>query len=362
MTGTDTSRTEERLRDAFDTAAQTVDPGTLAPLTVPVRRKRPAWTVPSAVAAALVLVLVGATALGMRIGRAPNENSVPVAGTPSYLLTITKGRAAVRDLRGREIAVIPEVKDRYVSVAGSGRTFFLVAETKTDEHFLYRVMLSASGRPSRPKPVPGGAIRLAREIDPRGYAASPDGSKVAAVGRVGDRSEVIVIDVRTGTRRTWSAPATGWIKSPTWSPDNRTLGFIWWEDSSIVTKLGHLRLLDTTKPGDDLYDSRPVRNIGTGDNGEIDCFVLNSDGQTLTAAAQFPSMDDAESKNLLMRFSVRTGKPTGWSVRLPEDSLTERIDESGTHLIQLTDGRLSRVEDTRFSWLGNAHNYEDAAW
>ncbi|GAA2636115.1 hypothetical protein SMC26_39145 [Actinomadura fulvescens] len=364
------TRTEDRLRAALDDAAQTVAPDSLVPLTVPPRR-RFTWMAPLAVAAALALVVFGVTTLIPKPSDEPDRTAF--AGAPTHLLAIRKGQAVVLDGTGRKVADVPAAQGRYEGVAATAdrRTFFLAAAAGKDEYLLYRVEIAADGSPSRPRPLPGGAVRLAVHSfgSENGFAAAPDGSKVALVGlQSHPRTTAVVIDARTGARRTWSAPGSGWIKSVSWSPDNRTLGFLWW-DGQALTKKATLRLLDTSRDGTDLLASRPLRTIevsgpGIPAHGEMNVFTFNPDGETLTAQVQGAEYGpDDVPESALAGLSARTGEPTGWTARLPVDSFFVKTDASGNHFLQVDDGRLGRVDNGRFSWITKTHEeYEDASW
>ncbi|WP_242909151.1 hypothetical protein [Actinomadura terrae] len=404
MTGT-----ERRLREAFDSAADTIDPDSLKPLVLPTRGR--GWLVPSLVAGALAVTLVGGAVAGGQIFHTSSPSSPALAGGQERLIAIHNGRAVVEDGAGRVIARIP---GRYAAVAAAvpaspapspsayvtdealssipaassapsagayppsstmtfsatpgpagkpdpvssdGRVFFLAAETSTDTYAFFRVTLDD---PSVPKPVPGGTVRSSTMAGgPNQFTVSGDGSKLAVVGNPGDRAEAVVVDVRTGAHRTWTAPGERPITSATWSPDNRTLGFIWPEKDGEPG----LRALDTGGASSDLASARLIGKATLPSNALVNAFTYDPDGRTVTAAVQGEKRggDDA-TEYTMTRLDARTGKPTGWKVVLPTDSFSFRPDTSGGHFLHVIDGRLGRVDGGVFSWVTRYSNYEDAAW
>jgi hypothetical protein len=361
------TRTEDRLRDAFGAAAANIPDGSPAPLTVPSPRRRRAWTAPVAVAAGLAAVVIGGTAVGGVIPHTSPSGAAAGAGGPRYVVAIRDGRAVVENATGKGLTNAAALRGRYQAVAATGdrRTFFLAGKANGDAYAFYRFTLAADGTPSAPERLPGGTVRLDWGFGkPESLAASPDGTRLAVVGTAGGRSEAVVIDVRTGGQRTWSAAAGGTVTSATWAPDNRTLGFV----QAPVGGSGQavLRLLDTGRPGSDLLASRvlrPAEITGTRADGLINVFVLNPDGRTATAqiqGAKHGPNDDA--RFVLATLSATTGRLTGRAVRLPSDSFFVKADGSGEHFLQLIDGRPGRVDGDAFTWLSRAADYDDLAW
>jgi len=368
------TRTEDRLREAFTDAAETVTPP-LTPLTVPIARRRP-WFIPLVAAAALTLVLLGAAALVDR-GHAPETDPALLAGAPSYFVTIRDGKAQVENHSGRAITLIP---GRYQAVAtGDHRTFFLASETSKGVYTFYRLVLSLDGTVTQPTRVPGAPLQLeegAFETEPQSFAANPDGTKLAVVHLGDTNAEAIVINTRTGARHTWSAPTSGWIRMAAWA-DDRSLAFLWWPDSQVVTDKGtEIALLDTSAPGSDLRTARTLRKgplaIGRTNDSETNAFTFNPDGRTLTAEVQRPiDSEGGDGSSYIATVSKLTGRPTGGAARLHAEphSLCDVLeaDESGEHFLLLIDGRLARVDKGEFSWVTKAprsehDEYQDAAW
>lgn len=360
------TRTEDRLRDAFGAAAGSMPDGSPAPLTVPARRRRRPWTAPVAVAAGLAAVVIGGTAVGGAIPRTAHRGPAASAGGPRHVLAIRDGRAVVENATAQGLTKAAALGGRYEAVAatGDGRTFFLAGKARGDSYAFYRLTLAVDGTPSAPERVPGGTVRLDSGFGkPENLAASPDGSRLAVVGTAGGHPEAVVIDVRTGGRRTWTTTG-GSVTSATWAPDNRTLGFI--QTPGDPSGRSVLRLLDTGRPGADLLSSRvlrPAEVTGTRVKGLINVFVLNPDGRTATAQLQGAKHGpDDDASFVLATLSTANGQPTGRTVRLPGDSFFVKADGSGEHFLQLVDGRPGRVDGDAFAWLSSAADYDDLAW
>ncbi|MDL4814847.1 hypothetical protein [Actinomadura opuntiae] len=361
------TRTEERLRDAFGAAAAGIPDGSLAPVTVPAPRRRRPWAVPAAVAGALAAVIVGGTAVGGALPRISHTGAAAGSNGPRHVVAIRGGHAVVEDASSGALTKVAALEGRYAAVAATGdrRTFFLAGSAGGDSYAFYRFTLGPDGRPSAPKRLPGGTVRLGSGFGkPENLAASPDGSRLAVVGTDGGRSEAVVIDVRTGGHRTWSTPGEGLVTSATWGPDNRTLGFL--QAPGQASGRAVLRLLDTGRPGSDLLASRVARSAevtGTRVDGLINVFVLNPDGRTATAqiqGAKHGRNDDAAF--VLATLSTGTWQPAGRAVPLPGDSFFVKADGSGAHVLQLIDGRPGRVDGGAFTWLSRSADYDDLAW
>ncbi|MCP2337862.1 hypothetical protein [Actinomadura rupiterrae] len=349
------TRTEERLRDAFRGAAETIEPGTLAPLTAP-RARTWKWAIPIAVAGTLSLILVGTSLLAGGTSRAPDTGSRVLSGGPQRILAIRGGHALLEDGAGHQIVRIAGNHYEAVAATNDRRVFFLAASASGGVYTFYRVELGPDGTPARPAKLPA-TVRLDSGLGkPESFAASPDGSQLAVVGNLDGQAEATVIDVRTGARRTWRTPSGNAISSATWSPDNRTLGFIWSPGGDRQA----LHLLDTRAGR---LVPRVLRSTATPDGGLINIFAFDPGGRTLTAqvqGAKHGPHDDAEYQ--LVRLSAQTGQPTGWTARLPGDSFFVKSDPSGNRFLQIIDGRLGRVDNGAFTWTSPATDYTDAAW
>ncbi|MFG2006748.1 hypothetical protein ACGFNU_47145 [Spirillospora sp. NPDC048911] len=374
---------EDRLKDAFKGAVETVRTDELRPLTASAHKRLPGrvWA-PGLVAACVVLIMVACIAIFGRLGGVGADRAV-LGGALRHLIAVDfDGRASVVDAAtGRIASVIPARKGAYRAVAGTAEsgTFVLMAATSDDAVVPYVVTLSSDGVASRPKEIPGGPVSPAN-MDPnmRGSAAlSPDGSTLALAGVRNGTATVTTVDVRSGRRRAWSASLTAAavdspsaIRSVAWSPDNRTLGFVL-EDGSMDGReaSARLRLLDTKQQERDLLASRPLRHwtIRQGHlrNGRIDQFLFNPDGRTLSVLLEGAGVRTDDADYHLTGLSIRTGEPIGKVIDLPT-TLVVKADGTGRHFLVVADRGtgLARIDGDKVSPIGRGadRSYADAAW
>jgi hypothetical protein len=233
---------EDRLRDAYRTAAGTVSPDRL-------RNPRPHWPdpreygphrrqgglrlalTPLAAAAAIVVVVIGSVVVAgawPRILGVSQGSGQPAAPTPRYMLVIPSV-----DLAAHARLLYPPLQ---VQVAGTGqvtgtlraprsgthwaaaaasadnRSFVLAAEWNSapghhDYTWLYRLTLTADGQVADLAPLD--VARLPATILPGGLAESADGQRVAymslQIPETGHPTATIgVIDTATGQVRRWT--------------------------------------------------------------------------------------------------------------------------------------------------------------
>jgi hypothetical protein len=243
------SALEDRLRDAYRAATQTVQPEAVpdlpAQLGTPQRppRARPRWTrvvIPVAAAAAV-------TALGVTASLLAGSHGIPAsggAGMPRfYVESPEKGPLTVYDTATGAVTAtigLPNgtVFTGQVAAAGDARTFVAAIVTDIGSQstacvtHLYEFRLSQSGRPAPPSrivaTVPGvmsGAGDLAVSADGQTIAyASPHDSCYPR--RASSAEEVVgVVNVTTGQSRSWTLPATSVIGSVALSADGGQLAF-----------------------------------------------------------------------------------------------------------------------------------------
>ena len=257
-------RTEERLHDATTALGSTLQPEDIHPLRLPDAAPRPRrgeraasrllatrqWMPPLAAAAAMAavigLVVVTAHVLpDHRRTPGPSSRSAsplsPVsasAAVPRFLVTTTDGRAAVEtSASGQRIAVIPHPAAIYayegVAAAAGDRTFFLAGVNTSGGSWkveFFRVALSRDGRPGPVRQLAGPPLVMQMPVISGGwvnfqFAVSPDGRQLAFASGTpfpsgagtsygpglpapGVNERLIVQDVATGSRRSWSAWST----------------------------------------------------------------------------------------------------------------------------------------------------------
>lgn len=256
---------EDRLREAYREAAQTVRPETIRDLaglpglpgrtavTSPGARRPHARRVqlaaPLAAAAAIAVIVVTAAVAVPRIwpGRTAGGGAV---AQPGYVAAVVQGRdgstalevisTATGQVLGRIVAPRPSLHFISVAALGSDRRF--VAEAgATNNHknargcgaWLYQFRLTAQGQPSALTPLD--VPEVAGWPVPMALAASADGNTVAyttarctedpdpgdrAVGHVG------VISLRSATVRTWGFKFPAGPTSLSLSADGRLLSFV----------------------------------------------------------------------------------------------------------------------------------------
>jgi hypothetical protein len=196
-----------------------------------------------------------------RCAVSPLSAPLPAAAS-RFLVTTADGQAAVRDTSGRLIAAIPRPAwiYAYEGVAAAGdRTFFLAGVDPSHGSWkidFFRVGLDPAGRPGPVRLLPGGPLVTPGPVISGGwvnfeFAASPDGSRLAfgsgspfpvgpgtpygppdpmagsgyGAGYTGE--SVIVQDVATGSRRSWTAwkPSFAIVTQFSWGPSGQ-LGFV----------------------------------------------------------------------------------------------------------------------------------------
>ncbi|MCO6009924.1 hypothetical protein NE236_33625 [Actinoallomurus purpureus] len=370
---------ENRLRDAYGAATSTVRPEAMRPLAArPARRARSPWLTPVAVAATVALIVTGTVLLTTR-----EERTGLSAPAPAYAVALIDegnghpSHAVVLDTRsGREVAAVPGTyADGSVAAAGDTGTFFLTRREGDCATRVYRIRVRGDGSVSRPEALPGAPLTGAAPSGDLGdwtqLAATPDGRRLAFGGVCGASGRLVVIDVDTGRQRVWTvgtgAPDGRDPRQPVWAPDGRTIGFRYEQAPNR-----DIRSIDADQAGTGrlLTDSRLLRPQNMSkelkdrrfNHGAIDAFAFNPDG-TLTALVQRSSDRSFEGQSGLLRLTA-AGAPIGRATWLPDLAISGllRIDPSGEHFLTIENGRISRMERGRFSWLSGKRSYYDVAW
>jgi hypothetical protein len=253
----------------------------------PPRRWWRGWLAPVAAALAVITAVALSLAISAMVGghqgktQAANP-AAAFAAVPRYFVALTgnalpdQGQHAVvvatatGKVLGSVTAPAPYRVFTWVTAARGDRTFVLGAQRErpvggalgqvmgVGAVKLYRLVLHPSGRPGALEP-----LRLPLVTGRvNGFAVSPDGSKLAvstlpaAVPGAGG-SQIEVLTLATGARRTWVMSGTGWIgqdkpvaQSLVWAGDDRTLLFKQHLGEGGAT--AQIRLLDTGAPGGSL--------------------------------------------------------------------------------------------------------------
>jgi hypothetical protein len=221
---------EERLRDAFGAAAETVHPGTVRPCPAP-RRRRP-WIlsgsrgrelIPLVTAATVAVIVTGASLATSLLAGGPQHapghkgNSFAglgslreAGGLPQYFMTVVGDFSplTVRDVRtGKILGRVAAPRGTYYVAAVAGteddRTFLVAADGRCAVT-LYRLRLDDRGHPGPLVPL-GVTVRgvIANSGD---LAVTPDGRIAAyAVDHCGGGTgEIGLINLRTHQVRRWT--------------------------------------------------------------------------------------------------------------------------------------------------------------
>jgi hypothetical protein len=256
-----------------------------------------------------------------RLGQLPAPDA-GAGAAPFYVAVSSDGSSAgVWDAAsGKQLAAIAAPSEpsghggRYptmftgIAAAGDDRTFVLaaVADTNGEQAFpvwLFEIRLTPGGSPgplqalSFPHQQEGTVGHWYQDI--ASIALTADGTKLAiattrGAGDANGPPSIEVITLATGATRTWTSTLPS-IGSLSWA-GNTTLAFA----------CGGVCLLDTTKPGDELSQSRLVIPWSTQYEGlqGLQWPMITPDGSAIYAA-----MENGPGYLALVEFSARTGRP-----------------------------------------------------
>jgi hypothetical protein len=341
MTGT----TQDRLRDAVTALGQAIQPADIPPLRLPEpgrragpgRRaaRRPAvrtWLIPAGAAAA-VLAVIGVIILAARAGSGA-EPVTPLPAQPAlprYLVTYGNGTSFVpgggpgyvrATATGRVVARIPAAARGFtvegVAAAPGDRVFFLIGAAFASPSAVnvqcFRLVLDANGHPAVPQRLPGSPLLVpvpatSNEATTIPLAISPDGQELAYSPSGlfppldGSSSLTVVVqNVATGARRSWSAGQVsgGQISQVSWATRGRLAFVAAMNDAGVVHGavaahrhgyLNALMILDTAAAGSGLISSSALVSYGaataTGapEPGPV-AGVISPDGRSAYAQVQ----------------------------------------------------------------------------
>jgi len=289
-------RTARRAAAAAGGSVAAVTAGAILLAAWPARTPRPAPPSPPYVAAPL-----------------PAPDAGP--GSAPFLITLGSGDqqpATVSRASGGTLGLVrapaPGLTLTAVAAAGDDRTFAFAATDPAGQTTLWRLRLSAAGRPG---PLTRLAVPALAGSRLTGLALSADGSQLAIAsgaaggGQAGPRLEVA--SLATGTVRTWRA-ATGQVSMLSWAGDDQ-LAFYWLRTAGGRARPGSgIRLLDTTRPaGSPLSGSRLLIADGVRVHGSagITGAVITPDGQSVLLTLQ-PAGHGGRFR--IVRFAAATGR------------------------------------------------------
>lgn len=347
---------EDQLRAELKRVAETVQPGQLRPLRVPVpgsgwRR----WLLPVAAAAATAATIVAAVLASAPSGQVGVAAPALTPVMPRYYVTVGGTLAALQAVvresaNGHVTGAIPvpignAAVDWSVTAAADGRTFVIAVDVGlshlagTANLRFFRLEVSADGRP-------GNLAQLPESTDGTpmtGMALSPDGTMLALSlehsfpgAEFVPYGSIEVINLVTGATRTWTGQGQRgyYAGRPTWGNDGRTITFTWWYYTSLTTGasvITGVRELDTAAPGGNLLASRLTSFQAA--IGDINSALITSGGRAIVASS--------------CRDVAATGGNSG--------SAMARVLE-----FSAADGRLVRVLRTQVTRFPNGADEQDA--
>ena len=394
---------ENQLREELKRAAERVQPELLRPLQVPTRR--PSWRprlLPLAAAAAVIAVITaGALVAGLPAAHQPAAaqptahqptaaQPAPVGPVPASLPRFYVTTSSAPGSRGIQAVVRASASGQVtgtVSVpsaipvewADSGGTF--VTAAANDRSFiigvqggqgptkpgldlrLFRFAISAAGRPGHLTELAADPVQ---DQTTEGIALSPDG-KLLAVSLMDEDSPadpvaaIHVLDLATGTFRTWTAPAHSvYIPGPpSWADGSRVIAFTWLNStqSGLMAAPRGIRLLDTAAPGDNLMAGTVIVPRGVVAAGSLVSAMIAPDGRDVIVVTWRDLTPQASTHTVVVQFAELSAS-TGRLVRVLRTE-TGRYDF--THVIAVeaslgvlslsSQGRYALVQGTQFGWL-----------
>jgi hypothetical protein len=379
-----------RMAPARQTAARPVAARPVA-ARLPSRRLLVPLAAAASVVAVIGLVTLALTASAPRqVGRGSESAATggpaaatgpPIArpGMPRYLVTTVDGQAAVHaTASGRLIADIARPADlrayEGVAAAAGDRTFFLSGVITRGGNWkivFFKVALGADGRPGNVHRLPGQPMLQQTPVISGGwvnfqFAVTPDGSRLAyASGTPGPygagtpygdlnadypgvSERIIVQNVATGSRRTWSAwsSADAGISQFSWGPSgqlgyNAVLAHAGVSHGQIVRaprgNISTFMILSTTAAGSDLIASSRVVAY-TALPGQLPASSTASEPHGVISPAgqlAYVQLSGSTASGQLAEVSAATGKTVrvlldGWQASLGDPM---SIDGSGRYLI-----------------------------
>jgi hypothetical protein len=339
------SEFEDRLRNAYLRATETIEPDSMRPAVLdpvrrdPVRRGRDrvgrrhglrffGSFAPVAAAVAVAVVVAVSVSLPRVLGHGPvtpasasASASARGAATPRFLAVIRLSGLLDIDsvATGRVLASVspPRAGLTWGDVAAVGPARFLVTATSgalssCGSTFLYTLTVSGSTvTAAQPYAVPEVTGSPAGAFSPGFLAASADGSTVALItDGCGSAPDAIVV-IRGGRTRTWTVPASAGPRGLSLSADGSELGYVDLPVQTLTTSPGSAWILPTTaapgpagQRGHEIFAYAAHAAAASADTSAA-AEVLSPDGKTmylLTATGQESPFTDT-----LSAYDVSTG-------------------------------------------------------
>jgi len=374
---------ENLLREELKRTARKVQPEALRPLRVPAPGR--SWRrrlVPLTAAAAVIAVItVVALVVGLTAVQKPAPSGSAPAPLPRFYVTIRGGAnghevaAVVHASAGGQVTGTVQVPSIVQGIAFSTATAddhsFIIGAYKDlnlanrgggFDLRLFQFRISGGGKPGHLTEL---APFPARGEDFQGIALSPDGKLLAVSllsGTLDDIGTLQVINLATGTIRTWTAPVTGpqyAPGAPSWVDGNRMIAFTWQravaQGTAYVTE--GVRLLDTAAPGGNLADAKLIVPSGVVAAGAIKSALITPDGRDVIAVTLRDLSPQASSHTVIVQLAeLQAG--SGRLIRVLHTQ-TARLDQGAFISLQNTLGVLSfdsagqyvLVQGIQFGWL-----------
>jgi hypothetical protein len=300
---------EDRLRDAYRAAAETVGPDSVPDLSglpaadrartgrrgIPHSPGGQRWrrlAIP--VAAAVAVSLIATTAWLARPGGSRPSGLGPAIGgsapAPPFIVGSSGSSPArltvYRATTGQVLARIPAPGrglDLYHTAATRNDRVFVVAAARTNGGcytLFYRLLLTRSGRLASMTRL---AVPRAQNMMAYGVAASADGMTIAYTAGPcdGGHGQVGVLHVGSQAVRTWSLQSEGAL-SPSLSPDGRLLYFV---NTTVLGGDGTVRALRTDAPPGPVARRARVMLSAKAGISESGSIALARHGQVLLACS-----------------------------------------------------------------------------
>jgi hypothetical protein len=398
------SGTEQRLRDALRSTAETVDESRPRPLPAVAERRR--WALPApllAVASVLVVMALSLTvAAQLREGdRGPQG---PVPAPRFYVTTVPAGDydslVEVRESATGELSASyrSSGSERFLSVAAAkDRTFFVLSQEDGNPKScrplrVYRMSVDVDGKIMSFDVMAGISPDDPVVLGTAAFAVSPDGRRFAFGARKCRAGNEVVTAERLAdgstSYRKWQEPgADSVIGGLSWSADGRSLAMFRRVGSAAGTVRstgggsgpprghGEVRLLSPVGDGD-LALGRPVLEESAA-LPHLAGAVISPDGQRLIAVASGGNGDSAPGGGLaVVETSIADGRilrdlyeppestrePSSASATFTLDRpIALKRDASGDHLL-LSAGGLVHIQGAEGRALPPIRQGGDFAW
>lgn len=313
---------------------------------------------------------------------------------PRYLVTVGRTGASSREGgsapwlqvralgeggRPRPVDTVPppssSAGEAHEVLAGPNGTFLVVSfREKPCESRLYRFRLREDGRVSEVETLDGEVVpsRVA------GLAMSPDGDRIAyTTAPCGDearpRANVTVLDIASGSRRTWSTTGPSIVGEIVWAGDNRTLGYTISdiEPTGQVDELGRgmgrgienvtVHALDTDVKGIDVRTDNVLFRQSDG-SVNVATAIMGPDGR-----GGFGMLKKGEPPSTIF-FTFREGEPIHVTKTIPAKSNSRSmlavaaVHENPRYACLNGIDSFGRASSGQFRTFSYGHHYCDSAF